>query len=83
VAGSGESAEKASSVAFRFSAGLAWPIPPAANDFFISSTIIEAIASKKANSSSVDIKLSAGALFSENTILWRSVLVVKRQVAPF
>jgi hypothetical protein len=34
-------------VAFRFSAGLAWPIPPAASVFFISSTIIGAIAFKK------------------------------------
>jgi hypothetical protein len=83
VAGSDESAEKASSVGFRFSAGLTWPIPPAASVFFISSTIIGAIAFKKANSSCVGIKLSAGTLFSEATLLWRSVLVVKQEVAPF
>jgi hypothetical protein len=79
VAGSGESAEKVSSVALRFSAGLAWPIPPAASVFFISSTIIGVIAFIKANSC-VGIRLSAGALFSEGTLLWRSVLVIKRKV---
>jgi hypothetical protein len=64
-------------VALRFSAGLAWPIPPAASVFLISSTIIGAIALIKANSFYVGIRLSAGTVFSEGTILWRSVLVAE------
>jgi hypothetical protein len=38
--------------------------------------IIGAIALIKANSSCVGRRLSAGTLFSEDSLLWRSVLVV-------
>jgi hypothetical protein len=67
VVGSDESAEQASSAAFRLSAGLAWPILQAANVLFISSMIIGAIALTKANSSCVGIRLSAGALLFQDT----------------
>jgi hypothetical protein len=60
--GSDESAEQASSVAFRFSAALAWPIPQTTSVFFISSMIIGAIDLTKDNCSCVGIRLSAGAL---------------------
>jgi hypothetical protein len=72
VVGSDESAEQARSVAFRFSAGLAWPIPQAASVFFISSMIIGALALTKANPSCVGIRLSAGALLLQDTLLRRS-----------
>jgi hypothetical protein len=78
VVRSDESAEQASSVAFRFSAGLAWPglawpglawpIPQAACVFFISSIIIGAIALTKLNSSCVGIWLSAGALLQDTLL---------------